>query len=767
MYVLKRNGTREVVKFDKITQRLKKLCDGLKYVDPIEVAQQVCVGISPGMKTSELDVLAAEISASKTTKHPEYGLLGGRILVSDLHKTTVNRYSEASKILGSIGLLSKEYAAFVSTPANAEILDKAIDHAKDYTYDYFAYKTLENSYLLRSRDGKRNILERPQYMLMRVAVALHQPNMDKILETYRLLSDKWFTHATPTLYNAGMPRSQMSSCFLVTMKDDSIAGIYDTIKQCALISKSAGGIGVSISTVRAKGSYIQGTNGVSNGLVPMLRVFNDTARYVDQGGGKRKGSFAMYIEPWHADVEAVLDLKRNHGAEELRARDLYYAIWMPDLLMKRVEQDGKWSLFCPQDAPGLCDVYGKEFEDKYEAYEKAGKARKVMSARALFGKIVETQIETGGPFILFKDACNRKSNQKNLGTIRSSNLCTEIVEYCSPEETAVCNIASISLKRFVLWDGTFYHEKLREVTRVVTRNLNRIIDLNDYPVEECRRSNLRHRPIGIGVQGLADCFHELRLAYDSPEASQLNKEIFETIYYAALEESCSLAKSYGAPYETYKGSPISQGELHIDMWPNVTLSGRWDWATLRANITKHGVRNSLLVAPMPTASTSQILGNNECFEPYTLNIYVRRTLAGEFVCVCHYLVTDLVALGLWNPEMKQKIVLGKGSIQSIAEIPAKIKERYKTVFEISGKKMIEMAADRAPFIDQSQSFNCYMAQPTEEKVRSLHFYAWRRGLKGTYYLRTLAAVDAIQFTVPASSSCKRRNNDSECKSCTG
>lgn len=778
MYVLKRNGKKQEVHFDKISQRLKKLCGSdLKDVDPIEVAQQVCHGLHPGIKTSDLDILAAEIAAGKCTKHPSYGTFAGRILMSNLHKTTNPRYSEVAKLLHSMDLFSQPCFDFVMK--HREVLDKAIITANDYSYDYFAFKTLEKSYLLRHRDVSRGVIERPQYLLMRVAVGLQQPDLAKVLETYRLLSDKWFTCATPTLYNSGSKNPQMSSCFLLTMKSDSISGIFDTVKQCAEISKCAGGIGLSVSNIRASGSYISGTNGRSNGLVPMLRVLNSTSAYVDQGGGRRKGSFAIYLEPWHADIEAFLELRLNQGAEELRARDLFYALWIPDLFMKRVEQGGKWSLFCPNEAPGLQDVWGKEFDALYCKHEASGKARKVMDARKLFDAIVKTQIETGMPFILFKDACNAKSNQKNLGTIRSSNLCTEIVEYCSADEIAVCNLASLSLKRFVnTINGTFDHQKLREVTQVVTRNLNRIIDLNHYPVEECKRSNLRHRPIGLGVQGLADCFHELRIAYDGPEARKLNREIFETMYFAALEASCDLAKLEGV-YSTYEKSPMSQGLLQMDMWPQhqVKYSGRWDWSKLRGDIAQYGVRNSLLIAPMPTASTSQILGNNECFEPYTLNIYVRRTLAGEFVCICHYLVQELTELGLWSSELKQKIVAAKGSVQSIPEIPVDIKARYKTVFEIPGKHLIDMAADRAPFIDQSQSFNCYMGTPTEEKVRSMHFYAWRQGLKGTYYLRTFAAVDPIQFTVPSSVTqqnqnqnapvCTRKSREEHCTSCSG
>lgn len=767
MFVLKRNGQQEAVKFDKVTQRLKKLCAGLsKAVDPVEIAQQVCIGLYSGIKTSELDVLAAEIAAGKTSKHPEYGLLAGRILVSNLHKNTPPTFSAC--VLNELqprGLCSDSLYKFVKE--HGKELDALIKTDLDFTYDYFAYKTLEKSFLLRGKpaDG-RKVLERPQYMLLRLACALHLPDMDRIQETYALLSDKWFTHASPTLFNAGLPAPQMSSCYLVTMKDDSIEGIFDTLKQCAAISKSAGGIGISVSHIRATGSYIHGTNGISNGLVPMLRVFNNAARYVDQGGGKRKGSFCIYIEPWHADIQAILQLKKNHGSEEHRARDLYYAIWMPDLFMRRVEKDENWSLFCPKEAPGLVDVWGKEFETLYQKYEAEipRKARVVMKARTLYEEIIAIQIETGGPFILFKDTCNAKSNQKNLGTIRSSNLCTEIIQFSSPKEIAVCNLASISLRRFAN-QQQFDHEKLRKVTHVVTRNLNRIIDLNHYPVAEAITSNLKHRPIGIGVQGLADCFHLLRLAYDSPEAATLNREIFETIYFAALEASCQLAKEHG-PYSSYQGSPVSLGQLQPDFWPDTAkYSGRWDWTKLRADIKQYGLRNSLLVAPMPTASTSQILGNNECFEPYTLNMYLRRTLAGEFICVCPHLIQELEALGLWSQAMKQEIIRHRGSVQAISTIPADIKARYKTAFEISGKTIMDMAVDRGAFIDQSQSLNCYMQDPTPEKVRSMHYYAWTRGLKGSYYLRTPAAVDAIQFTVP--NNAKQTERESKCISCSG
>jgi ribonucleoside-diphosphate reductase alpha chain len=582
-------------------------------------------------------------------------------------------------------------------------------------------------------------------MLMRVAVGIHKEDIDSAIETYNLMSERWFTHATPTLFNAGTPKPQMSSCFLLTMKDDSIDGIYDTLKQCAKISQSAGGIGLSIHNVRATGSYIRGTNGTSNGIVPMLRVFNDTARYVDQGGGKRKGSFAIYLEPWHADIFEFLDLRKNVGKEEIRARDLFTALWIPDLFMKRVKDNGDWSLMCPNECPGMSDCYGAEFEALYTKYENEGKARKTVKAQELWFAILDSQIETGNPYMLYKDACNEKSNQKNLGTIKSSNLCTEILEYTSPDEVAVCNLASLALPRYVE-DGKFNHQRLFEVTYVATKNLNKIIDRNYYPVVEARNSNLRHRPIGLGVQGLADVFILLRMAFDSPDARQLNKDIFETIYYASLTASKDIAMELG-PYETYKGSPMSKGQMQFDMW-GVTPSNRWEWDVLREEIAKYGVRNSLLVAPMPTASTSQILGNNECFEPYTSNIYSRRVLSGEFVIVNKHLLKDLVKLGIWNDRLKNQIIANNGSIQAINEIPENIKELYKTVWEIKQKSIIDMAADRGAYICQSQSLNLFIQDANFAKLTSMHFYAWEKGLKtGMYYLRTKAASDAIKFTV--------------------
>jgi ribonucleoside-diphosphate reductase alpha chain len=751
MYVLKRDGNKESVKFDKITARVQKLCYGLEpqHVNPVSVAMKVIEGIYAGVTTHELDNLAAEIAASLTTTHPDYALLASRIAVSNLHKSTNKSFSKTMAALYNFvdpktGLHAPLIADDVHEiiQKNAQLLDSTIIYDRDFGYDYFGFKTLERSYLLRL-NGK--VAERPQHMLMRVAVGIHKEDIDAAIETYNLMSERWFTHATPTLFNAGTPKPQMSSCFLLTMKDDSIDGIYDTLKQCAKISQSAGGIGLSIHNVRATGSYIRGTNGTSNGIVPMLRVFNDTARYVDQGGGKRKGSFAIYLEPWHADIFEFLDLRKNVGKEEIRARDLFTALWIPDLFMKRVKDNGDWSLMCPNECPGMSDTYGAEFEALYTKYENEGKARKTVKAQELWFAILDSQIETGNPYMLYKDACNEKSNQKNLGTIKSSNLCTEILEYTSPDEVAVCNLASLALPRYVE-DGKFNHQRLFEVTYVATKNLNKIIDRNYYPVVEARNSNLRHRPIGLGVQGLADVFILLRMAFDSPDARQLNKDIFETIYYASLTASKDIAMELG-PYETYKGSPMSKGQMQFDMW-GVTPSNRWEWDVLREEIAKYGVRNSLLVAPMPTASTSQILGNNECFEPYTSNIYSRRVLSGEFVIVNKHLLKDLVKLGIWNDRLKNQIIANNGSIQAINEIPENIKELYKTVWEIKQKSIIDMAADRGAYICQSQSLNLFIQDANFAKLTSMHFYAWEKGLKtGMYYLRTKAASDAIKFTV--------------------
>jgi ribonucleoside-diphosphate reductase alpha chain len=750
MYVVKRDGRREAVKFDKITARIQKLCYGLNpIVKPEIVAMKVIEGLYDGVTTRELDNLAAEVAASNTTAHPDYALLASRIAVSNLHKSTKKSFSETMKDLyeyldpktgKNAALLADDVHEIIQS--NAEILDSNIIYDRDFRYDYFGFKTLERSYLLKL-EGK--VVERPQHMLMRVAVGIHKANITEAIATYNLMSEGWFTHATPTLFNSGTPKPQMSSCFLLTMKEDSIGGIYDTLKNCAKISQSAGGIGLSIHDIRATGSYIKGTNGTSNGIVPMLRVFNDTARYVDQGGGKRKGSFAIYLEPWHADVFDFLDLKKNHGKEEQRARDLFYALWMPDLFMKRVEENGDWTLMCPHECPGLSDTYGADFEALYTRYEKEGKGRKTVKAQDLWFKVLESQIETGTPYILYKDAANEKSNQKNLGTIKSSNLCTEIMEYTAPDEIAVCNLASVALPKFVR-DGKFDHNKLFEVTYQITKNLNKIIDENYYPVPEARNSNMRHRPIGIGVQGLADAFILMRFPFESEEAKKLNKEVFETIYYASMTASKDLAKEDG-PYETYEGSPVSQGVFQYDMW-NVTPSDRWEWNILKEEVKKYGVRNSLLLAPMPTASTAQILGNNECFEPYTSNIYTRRVLSGEFIIVNKHLLRDLVKLGIWNDDIKNKLMAANGSVQNINEIPDNIKALYKTAWEISQKTIIEMAADRGAYICQSQSLNIFMENANFAKLTSMHFYGWKKGLKtGMYYLRTKAATDAIKFTL--------------------
>jgi ribonucleoside-diphosphate reductase alpha chain len=750
MFVLKRDGRREAVKFDKITARVKKLCYGLNpIVDPTKVAMKVIEGVYEGVTTSALDNLAAEVAASHVVKHPDYALLASRIAVSNLHKNTKKSFSETMNDLyeyidpktgANAALLADDVHQIIMD--NAELLDSTIIYDRDFQYDFFGFKTLERSYLLKL-EGQ--VAERPQQMLMRVAIGIHKEDVDAAVEAYSLMSEGWFTHATPTLFNAGTPKPQMSSCFLLAMKDDSIQGIYDTLTQCAKISQSAGGIGVSIHNVRAKGSYIKGTNGTSNGIVPMLKVYNDTARYVDQGGGKRKGSFAMYLEPWHADIFDFLDLKKNHGKEEQRARDLFYAMWVPDLFMKRVEEDSTWTLMCPNECPGLSDAYGENFDKLYTKYEREGKGRKTIRAQELWHQIVESQIETGTPYMLYKDACNEKSNQKNLGTIKSSNLCTEILEYTSPDEVAVCNLASVALPKFVR-EGKFDHQRLFKVVYHMTGNLNKIIDNNFYPIPEARRSNMRHRPIGIGVQGLADAFILMRFPFESAEARQLNRDVFETIYYAALTASKDLAKEHG-PYETYEGSPVSEGILQFDMWGEKPTD-RWEWDVLREEIAKYGVRNSLLLAPMPTASTAQILGNNECFEPYTSNIYTRRVLSGEFIVVNKYLLQDLVKLNLWNDDLKNKLISSNGSVQNIDEIPDNLKQLYKTAWEISQRAIIDMAADRGAFICQSQSLNIFMENANYAKLTSMHFYGWRKGLKtGMYYLRTKAAADAIKFTV--------------------
>ncbi|KAG8522912.1 Ribonucleoside-diphosphate reductase large subunit, partial [Galemys pyrenaicus] len=741
------NGRQERVMFDKITSRIQKLCYGLNmdFVDPAQITMKVIQGLYSGVTTVELDTLAAETAATLTTKHPDYAILAARIAVSNLHKETKKVFSDVMEDLYNyINPHNGKHSPMVAKStldivlAHKDRLNSAIIYDRDFSYNYFGFKTLERSYLLKI-NGK--VAERPQHMLMRVSVGIHKEDIEAAIETYNLLSEKWFTHASPTLFNAGTNRPQLSS-----MKDDSIEGIYDTLKQCALISKSAGGIGVAVSCIRATGSYIAGTNGNSNGLVPMLRVYNNTARYVDQGGNKRPGAFAIYLEPWHLDIFEFLDLKKNTGKEEQRARDLFFALWIPDLFMKRVETNQDWSLMCPNECPGLDDVWGEEFEKLYESYEKQGRVRKVVKAQQLWYAIIESQTETGTPYMLYKDSCNRKSNQQNLGTIKCSNLCTEIVEYTSKDEVAVCNLASLALNMYVTSEHTYDFKKLAEVTKVIVRNLNKIIEINYYPVPEARSSNSRHRPIGIGVQGLADAFILMRYPFESPEAQLLNKQIFETIYYGALEASCDLAKEHG-PYETYVGSPVSKGILQYDMW-NVTPTDLWDWKILKEKIAKYGVRNSLLIAPMPTASTAQILGNNESIEPYTSNIYTRRVLSGEFQIVNPHLLKDLTERGLWNEEMKNQIIACNGSIQSIPEIPDDLKQLYKTVWEISQKTVLKMAAERGAFIDQSQSLNIHIAEPNYGKLTSMHFYGWKQGLKtGMYYLRTRPAANPIQFTL--------------------
>jgi ribonucleoside-diphosphate reductase alpha chain len=752
MFVEKRNGQKEPVMFDKITERIHKLCYGLnaQYVSAQKLAMKVVNGIYDGVSTSQLDELAAQTAASYTTIHPDYAILAARIAVSNLHKNTKKRFSEVIEDLyhyvqaetgEKAGLIADDVYEVIMQ--NRDTLDAAIVHARDSFYDYFGFRTLEKSYLLKI-DSK--IVERPQHMIMRVAIGIHKNDIDAAIETYNLMSEKWFTHATPTLFNAGTPKPQLSSCFLLTTKEDSIDGIFDTLKQCAQISKSAGGIGLSIHNIRANGSYIKGTNGTSNGIIPMLKVFNDTARYVDQGGGKRKGAFAIYLEPWHADIVDFLDLKKNNGKEEMRARDLFYGLWIPDLFMKRLKANEDWSLFCPSECPGLADNHSEAFEKLYHQYEQEGKAKKVVKTADIWQKIVSLQIETGNPYILFKDHANRKSNQQNLGTIKSSNLCTEIIEYTAPDEVAVCNLASIALNKYVNPDRSFNFKKLEEVTTRITRNLNRIIDVNYYPVEEARNSNLRHRPIGIGVQGLADAFILMKFPFESEEAKQLNKDIFETIYYAAMKTSCDLAKEEGK-YSTFDGSPLSKGMFQFDLW-NVQPSSRYDWDSLRKEVMEHGVRNSLLMAPMPTASTSQILGNNEAFEPYTSNIYMRRVNSGDFVIVNKHLLNDLIELGIWSEDLKNKIIEADGSIQNIDSIPQHIKDLYKTVWEIKQKTIIDMAADRGAYICQSQSMNLHIENANVRVLSSAHMYSWEKGLKtGSYYIRTKAAVGAQKVTI--------------------
>lgn len=754
MKVKKRDGSLEEMRYDKITRRISIFCEDLnmEYIDPTYVTLKVTQGIYDGISTKELDVLAAETAASMTTVHPDYAKLAGRLAVSNLHKTTPKKFSQSIKELYSFvepktgkesSLISDEVYRFVIE--NRDVLDGAIDLSRDFNFEYFGFKTLERSYLLKI--GER-VVERPQYMYMRVAVGICNGDIDMALRIYDDLSQHFYTHATPTLFNAGTRRPQMSSCFLIGNKGDDIDGLFDTIKDVAKISKWAGGIGLHVHDVRAKGAYIKGTGGLSDGLLPMMKTYNEVARWINQGG-KRKGSFAVYLEPWHSDIFEFIDLRKNHGKEEMRARDLFLAMWTPDLFMQRVESDGDWSLFSPDEAPGLSDVYDtpedKAFTRLYEQYESEGRARKTVKARKLMDAILTSQIETGTPYMLYKDPANYKSNQKNLGTIKSSNLCTEILEYSSPEEQAVCNLASIALPKYIV-DGEFSHEVLYEYTYQVVKNLNNVIDLNFYPTEETKRSNFRHRPVGLGVQGLADVFCILGLPFESEEADKLQTEIFETIYFAALSSSKDIAKKVG-PYETIKGSPIEKGIFQYEMWGKTDedMSGRWNWKKLREEVKEYGVRNSLLVAPMPTASTAQILGNNEAFEPFTTNLYSRRTLGGEFIVINKHLVNDLIKLGLWNETIKNKLIMENGSIQNIPEIPTELKEVYKTVWEMSQKRILQMAANRSVFIDQSQSLNLFIDNATKPKLLAAHLYGWKLGLKtGMYYLRTRAAVDAIK-----------------------
>jgi ribonucleoside-diphosphate reductase alpha subunit len=731
MKVQKRNGDIVPVLFDKVVKRLANLCDGLD-VQPDKVAQKVFTNMYDGIKTSEIDDLSAEVAVHMQTEHPDYEVLATRIVASNMHKMSPKCFSDSMLALHAKGIVSDYFMKCV-----ALALDGSIDHTRDFEFGYFGLKTLQRSYLFPG--------ETPQYMYMRVAIGIHGDDIPRVKETYDLMSRKFFTHATPTLFNAGTNRPQMSSCFLVAMKDDSIEGIYDTLKECAQISKWSGGIGIHASNIRASGTPIRGTNGVADGIVPMLRVFNNTARYVNQGGGKRKGSFAIYLEPWHADVMQFLELRLNQGDEEARCRDLFTALWIPDLFMEKVEADQEWHLMCPHECPGLPDVYGEEFNELYRMYVAQGRFKKVVKARAVWDAVLKSQIETGTPYMCYKDSVNAKSNQKNIGTIKSSNLCTEIMEVSGPDETAVCNLASISLPAFVK-DDEFDFDELGRVTRVVTRNLNRVIDKNYYPTEAARKSNMRHRPIGIGVQGLADVFMMLGLAFDEPKARWLNRNIFETIYYAALMESSLLAVQEG-PYETFPGSPASQGILQFDMW-NCGEGDRYAWDLVKESIKQSGLRNSLLVAPMPTASTAQILGNNEAFEPYTTNLYLRRTLAGEFVVINKHLVKDLQKIGMWTKDVKDQIIRDGGSVRNVPGIPMDLAAIYRTVWEIPQKSIIDMSADRGAYIDQSQSLNLFMENPSVAKLSSMHVYAWKKGLKtGMYYLRTRAKAKPQQVTI--------------------
>jgi len=754
MYVIKRGGQRAPVEFDKILQRIKKVGTevgiALNYTSlTMKVIDQLYNGIS----TTQIDELTADQCASLSSLHPDYNILAGRIVISNHQKNTPKSFSEVMAKLYHFQDKQGDHTPLISEDLylfscmNSSELDELCVYSRDYLIDFFGFKTLERAYLMRIHDI---IVERPQHMWLRVAIGIHGNNMERIKETYTCMSKKYFTHATPTLFNAGTPRPQLSSCFLLAMEDDSVNGIYNTLGDCAKISKWAGGIGLHIHNIRATGSHIRGTNGTSNGIVPMLRVFNNTAKYIDQGGGRRNGSFAIYLEPWHADIEAFLQMRKNHGDEELKARDLFYALWIPDLFMERVKTDGNWTLMCPDECKGLADVYGDEFKTLYEKYEKDGKGRTTMSARKLWFQILDAQMETGTPYLCYKDAANRKTNQQNVGIIKSSNLCTEVMQVSTPKETAVCNLASIALPSCIdttTTPPTFNFDLLHEIARIVTFNLNQVIDVNYYPTEKTKTSNKRHRPIGIGVQGLADTFIQMGYCFASNEARELNKWIFETIYHAALEQSCELASIHG-PYETYDGSPISKGMLQFDMWNVTPIEGRYDWNELREKIKRHGIRNSLLVAPMPTASTSQILGYNECIEPLTSNIYSRRTLAGEFMVTNKYLMRELIDLDLWNDRIKNNIIANNGSIQQIDIIPKHIREKYKTVWEIPMRSLIDMSADRGAYICQSQSLNLWIEDPTYSNLTSMHFYSWSKGLKtGIYYLRRRARHQAQQFTI--------------------
>jgi ribonucleoside-diphosphate reductase alpha chain len=744
MEVIKRDGTKQPILFDKISERIRKLAhmEPILSIDIPRLAIQIINQLHDQISTSKIDELTAQECASQCANHPDFGVLAGRIVISNLHKNTTGSFYEVVCQLHEAGRINDEYAECVY--AFASSYQSMIDYSRDYLFDYFGYKTLERAYLLKVDD---RIVERPQHMWMRVAISLHKKDLGKVQQAYDLMSQLYYTHATPTLFNAGTKHQQLSSCFLVAMQEDSIEGIYDTLKDCALISKWAGGIGIHVHNIRASNTPIYGTNGKSNGLVPMLRVFNETARYVDQGGGKRNGSIAVYLSPEHPDIEAWLDLKRNTGDENSKARDLFYGLWVPDLFMERVEKQESWSLFCPHQCPGLNGVYGEKYRALYEQYESEGKATKVIQARDLWFQILNSQMETGTPYLLYKDACNEKSNQKNIGVIQSSNLCTEIIQYSSPEETAVCNLASLSLPAFVK-NGEFQYDELHRVTKIVTRNLDRIIDINDYPTEKAHRSNMRHRPIGLGVQGLADVFFLMKYPFISDEASEVNKNIFETIYHASMETSMELAMEHGS-YSTFRGSPLSEGKFQFDLW-GVTPS-RYDWESLRTKVMEHGVRNSLLVAPMPTASTSQILGNTECIEPITSHLYTRRTLAGEFIVLNEYLVRELMEMGKWNESVKQNIIANQGSVQQL-DIPDEMKQRYKIVWEMPMKKIIDMAVDRGAFICQSQSLNLWIKDPTYTILTSMHFYGWKKGLKtGIYYLRRKAKHAPTPFTVPCES----------------